>query len=106
MQNVIILIMNIPKPGFYYHHKHDPKGEITNYAYEVIGVGMDTESREFNVIYRPLYQNTFLGKAQYCIRPYEIFIGQVEKGGKMVPRFVKIEDKEVIEELSGIRRVS
>lgn len=33
----------IPEKGFYYHYKHDPKGEFNNYAYEVVGLGLHTE---------------------------------------------------------------
>ncbi len=36
----------IPEKGFYYHYKHDPKGEVNNYAYEVMGVGSHTEEDE------------------------------------------------------------
>lgn len=32
-----------PKAGFYYHHKHDPKGPLNNYAYFIYGIGHHTE---------------------------------------------------------------
>lgn len=94
----------IPEKGFYYHYKHDPKGAVNNYAYEVIGVGFHTEERTYNVIYRPLYKNTFLGQAEFCVRPYEMFMGNVELEGRVVPRFQKITDERVIKELLKLQR--
>jgi len=35
---------NVPEKAFHYHYKHDPKGEVNNYAYEVIGVGIHTHT--------------------------------------------------------------
>ncbi len=53
---------NMPERGFYYHYKHDPDGEVNNYAYEVVGVGCHTEDDcrpiDINmVVYRPLYES-------------------------------------------------
>lgn len=98
--------MKIPEKGFYYHYKHDPKGPVNNYAYKLIGVGFDTEERIYNVIYRPLYKNTFLGSAEFCVRPYEMFMEDVEVERKMVPRFAKIEDKEIIVELEEMEKAN
>ena len=55
--------MAAPQPGFYYHYKHRPDGQISNYAYEVIGIGYHTEDdarpgEEYFVIYRPLYNSS------------------------------------------------
>ena len=88
-----------PSLGYYYHYKHDPKGKINNYAYEVIGTGMNTETREYSVIYRPLYKNTFLNDANYCVRPLEMFMGTVLKEGVEVKRFTKITDEQIILQL-------
>ncbi len=93
----------IPEKGFYYHYKHDSAGMINNYAYEVIGVGLHTEERDYTVIYRPLYENKFLVPADYCIRPYDMFMGEVVKDGISVPRFTKISDLKTIVELEAIR---
>lgn len=87
--------------GFYYHYKHDPK-DLNNYAYEVIGVGMHTEDRTYTVIYRPLYKNTFLEGADYCIRPRDMFFEQVTKEGKTFDRFQKITDEKIINVLKEI----
>lgn len=89
----------IPKKGFYRHYKHDPVGPVNNYTYEVIGVALHTEERTHAVIYRPLYQNTFLGEADFCARPLDMFLGKVEKNGVMIDRFTLITDENIIGEL-------
>ena len=94
--------MHIEK-GFYCHYKHDPMGVVGNYMYEVLGVGLHTEDRGYLVVYRPLYQNTFLENANYCLRPYDMFIESVTKDGKTFPRFQKITDTEIIAKLEQIR---
>ncbi len=83
--------MNFPPKGFYIHYK--------NKAYEVIGIARHSETAEITVLYRPLYKNTWLSPADYCARPLEMFLGNVEIDGKMVPRFKKIEDEKLIEKL-------
>ena len=88
--------------GYYYHYKHDPKKDLANYSYEVIGIAMDTEDDTYSVIYRPLYEDASLAPAEYYSRPYEMFVGMVEKEGKRVPRFRRITDKKVIGVLEGI----
>ncbi|MEK7538356.1 MAG: DUF1653 domain-containing protein [Patescibacteria group bacterium] len=93
----------VPANGFYYHYKHNQAGEINNYAYEVIGLGLHTEERNYTVLYRPLYKNTFLAPANYCARPYDMFIGTVEKDGKIIPRFQKILDPDIIGKLRIIK---
>ncbi len=93
----------IPARGFYHHYKHDPEGVPFNYTYEVVGVGRDTETKEFSVLYRPLYENTFLAPADYCVRPFEMFIETFEKDGAQVKRFTHITDPELIAQLEAIR---
>ena len=95
--------MNTPAidKGIYYHYKHDPRKGINDHAYEVIGLGLHTEDSSRTVIYRPLYKNTFLNGADFCIRPYEMFIGTVEISGEIVPRFKRIIDPDLIEKLKG-----
>lgn len=99
----------VPANGFYYHYKHDASGEVNNYAYEVVGVGHHTEDdcrpEDANmVVYRPLYEALVyrLGKL-FDLRPLEMWMGTVEKEGKTLPRFTRIEDPAVIAELSAIR---
>ena len=95
--------------GFYYHYKHDPEGTINNYAYEVLGVGCHTEKEDnspdkYVVIYRPLYEGyVYRHGKMFDIRPYDMFIEQVEVKGATLPRFRKITDSELIAELTNMR---
>ena len=100
----------LPDLGFYYHYKHDPKGSINNYAYEVIGVGYHTEDDcrpidQYMVQYRPLY-NAFvfrIGKGRLNdARPMQMFMESVTKDGKTMQRFTKITDPAAIAELTAI----
>lgn len=99
----------LPGKGFYYHYKHDPNGEVNNYAYEVIGVGHHTEDDcrpedQFLMVYRPLYEAFVykLGKL-FDVRPLSMWMGDVTKEGKTFPRFTRIEDPVVIQELEAVR---
>lgn len=94
---------NIPQNGFYYHYKHDLNKDLNNYAYEVIGVALHSEERNYTVLYRPLYTNTFLAPANYVARPLEMFMEQVKVGGEAVSRFRLIADNETIERLEKIK---
>ncbi len=104
----------VPEVGFYYHYKHDPSGEVNNYAYEVLGIGFHTEDdaregEEHFLIYRPLYEASVynasqeLGTPCFDARPLAMWMGSVEKDGKTFPRFQKITDPKVISELEKIR---
>ncbi len=77
---------DIPKvpsiiPGAYRHFKN---GKL----YEVLGVGLHSETHEIVVVYKPLY----VSDAEFWVRPYEMFVEQVEHDGKLTPRFHKVED--------------
>ena len=104
----------VPEPGFYYHYKHDPGGAVNNYAYEVVGVGFHTEDdarpgEEHFLVYRPLYEASVykaskeLGIPCFDARPLEMWMEEVIKEGKTFPRFQKITDPAVIEQLEKIR---
>ncbi len=102
--------MEIEK-GFYYHYKHDIQGAVNNYAYEVTGIGHHTEIEGLEpsamVLYRPLYESApvyTLGK-HWDVRPYAMFIEDVKKDGKTIPRFTKITDEKVISELVKIKEI-
>jgi hypothetical protein len=84
-----------PEKGFYVHYKHDPAGAPLNYTYEVIGIGRNTEEDTFTVLYKPLYESTWMKPADYQSRPLEMFMGTVEKDGKTMPRFRKIPDPRI-----------
>lgn len=75
--------LSVPEiiPGIYQHYKGD--------RYEVIGVGLDTESLEPVVIYKPLYDSP----VSFWVRPFDMFIESVEVEGKTVQRFRKIDNK-------------
>jgi len=105
----------VPEPGFYYHYKHDPKGLVNNYAYEVVGVGFHTEDNvrpgeEHFLVYRPLYEAAVykaskeLGIPCFDNRPLEMWMENVEKDGKTFPRFQKITDEKKIAELEKVRQ--
>ncbi len=101
---------NVPKPGFYYHHKHDPNGAVYMYAYEVIGVGSHTESDcrpedALMVVYRPLYSSAKVYQAGklFDLRPLSMWLETVTKDGEVVPRFRQITDPQVIMLLEHIR---
>ena len=100
----------VPERGFYYHYKHNPEGEVNNYAYEVMGVGFHTENDEHFLIYRPLYEASVykvskeLGISCFDTRPLEMWMGEVEKDGKTLPRFRKIIDQGVISKLEKIKK--
>ena len=99
----------VPVKGFYYHYKHDPKGAVNNYAYEVLGVGHHTEDdcRPIDanmVVYRPLYDGeVYRAGKLFGLRPLEIFLGNVVKDGKTLPRFQKITDFKTVAELEQIK---
>jgi hypothetical protein len=99
----------VPEKGFYYHYKHDPNGPINNYAYEVMGVGFHTEDNcrpeDVNlVVYRPLYESSvYVAGKFFDIRPLGMFMEDVTKNGRALPRFARITDPRVIAELEGIK---
>lgn len=64
-------------------------GEYRHYKgkkYEVIGVGLDTETLVPLVIYKPLYKSRVL----YWVRPLAMFNEVVEFDGIKTPRFAKL----------------
>jgi len=95
----------LPEPGFYYHKKHDPAGGITDHAYEMLGVGYHTETGEYTVSYRPLYQEAFSyehGLMGYN-RPLDMFLDRENKDGKEIPRFSRITDLDLVRQLAEVR---
>jgi len=67
--------------GTYRHNK-------TGHLYEVIGVALHTETDEPLVVYRPLYESEY----EFFVRPYAMFVENVEINGLMVPRFELIDE--------------
>ena len=68
------------KPGTYRHYKDK--------LYQVIGVGLHSETQEPVVIYKPLYKSD----AEFWVRPYDMFVESVDVDGTKVPRFERISD--------------
>ncbi|RUM76888.1 MAG: DUF1653 domain-containing protein [Sulfurovum sp.] len=69
------------KKGLYRHYKGN--------MYEVYMTAQHSETEEWMVVYQALY-----GEKGMWVRPYEIFIENVElKNGKIVKRFQKVEDE-------------
>lgn len=62
------------------HYRHYKGGE-----YEVLGVVRHSESLQPLVLYRPLYNDTGL-----WVRPFEMFLEQVEHEGTRQPRFCRV----------------
>ncbi len=99
----------VPLNGFYYHYKHNPESTVNDYVYEVVGVGCHTEDDcrpedVHLVVYRPIYESSvYLAGKLFDIRPLEMWMGDMEKDGKVFPRYTLITDSDVIAELTMIR---
>lgn len=96
--------------GFYYHYKHDPKGAINNYAYEIVNIGHHTEieglPESAMVIYAPLYPEAgvYMEGKRFDVRPLDSFMSKAEKNGKPVERFKRIMDKKLIVKLEKVKK--
>ena len=67
--------MQALKIGRYRHFKGN--------EYEVVGVAKDSETQAPFVVYRALYGDT----QQFWIRPETMFLEEIERDGKRMPRF-------------------
>ena len=66
------------------------KGRYKHYKgnmYEVYMTAQHSETEEWMVVYKALY-----GDQGMWVRPYEMFVEEVEVEGVMVPRFAKVSD--------------
>ena len=70
------------KKGIYQHYK----GE----RYEVHMTAQHSETEEWMVVYRALY-----GAEGMWVRPYEMFVEEVEVEGVMKKRFKYVEEKSI-----------
>jgi hypothetical protein len=68
--------------GVYEHYKGK--------RYKVLGVGRHTESDEYYVVYAPLYEHK--GQPEIWVRPYAMFIEEIDVNGTKTPRFTKISE--------------
>jgi hypothetical protein len=67
-----------------------PKGRYQHYKgayYEVLMSVRHSETEEWMVVYRTLY-----GEHSLWVRPYEMFVEEIEVEGCRVKRFQKVED--------------
>lgn len=96
--------MQKPEKGFYYHHKHDPSKDEFNYTYEVLNIAHHTEVEGLEesamVVCRPIYEAPVfkIGK-HWDVRPLNMFMEEVVKDGKNIPRFRKVTDESLIKKL-------
>ncbi len=95
--------MHIPEKGFYRHYKHNPEKGFNDYVYEVVGLALHSEEKTYFVAYRPVYANTYLAPADFSVRPLGMFMENILKDGKEMPRFEKITDPELIAKLEKVR---
>lgn len=63
-------------------YRHFKGGE-----YEVLGIGIHSETLEKLVVYKSLYDSPSYPKGTLWIRPYNLFIGKTKDG---IQRFEKI----------------
>ena len=70
------------EPGEYEHFRGK--------RYEVFGIGAHSETQEYLVVYKPLYEVPGR-QPDFWLRPYDMFTEVVEKNGKAFPRFKKVE---------------
>jgi hypothetical protein len=75
-------VFDIPplETGRYRHYKGN--------EYIVLGVGCDTETNEYYVVYSPVEEKEGLPKM--WVRPYDMFLETVEVDGKTILRFERI----------------
>jgi hypothetical protein len=73
-------IVPLVEAGVYEHYKGK--------RYEVVGVGLDSETMKPVVVYVPLDETT----VPFWVRPYEMFLEFVDVDGKKVERFKKINE--------------
>ncbi len=96
-------------PGFYYHYKHDDAKGVRDYAYEILNIAHHTEIDDFEagkmIVYRPLYESAKVYQAgkHWDVRPYDMFLEDVEKDDYKGARFIPITDPIVIAELEKAR---
>lgn len=64
------------------HYRHYKGGD-----YEVIGQARHSETLEPLVVYRPLYNTS-----GWWVRPYAMFVEQIEIDGRLQPRFARVAD--------------
>ena len=72
------------RPGIYEHYKSTPKGRR---YYMVLGKGRHTETEEIVAVYVPMYFLAEHKGSRIQVRPFAMFLQDVEWQGKTMPRF-------------------
>ena len=72
------------EPGEYVHAK-------TQKPYEVLGLACHSETLEWMVLYKPLYEHE--GMPDVWVRPYKMFFEEISIGGIERQRFEKADNK-------------
>ena len=97
-------------PDSDHHFKHDPAGPTNSYAYYIYGVGHHTEDDcrpedAFMQVYRPLYEEAYAYRhgGLFDLRPLHMFFQPAEWQGRIVPRFTRVVDPDVIGQLERIK---
>jgi len=67
------------KLGIYKHYKGN--------MYEVIAEGLDSDSDELVIIYKPLYKTDVIREDMFFVRSKKIFLEKILIDGKMISRF-------------------
>lgn len=78
-----------PRPGIYRHYK--------GHIYEVLGVGLHTETEEPLVVYR-----TTVGEPKLWVRPQAMFNETVTVDGEVIPRFTRMRHDEEMDADIGV----
>ncbi len=95
-------MLKIPKVGeFYWHMKHE-EGDLFSYLYIIIGLSLDTEEDNLEVIYAPLYDTDY----ELFNRDLNIFMGTKTIDGKEVPRFTQVVDTKKLEQIYDSGRIA
>lgn len=59
--------------------------------YEIIAIGLNSETMKKEVVYRALY-----GKHQVWVRSYDMFFSKIVRDGQLVDRFTEILKEEAL----------
>jgi hypothetical protein len=83
---------NYPKIGT--HYKHYKSTGCLDHVYEIIGIGKHSETDEILIIYKPLYESSWMidSQADFSVRPLEMFLENVIVDNKILARFELIND--------------
>ena len=91
----------VPRVGELYHHlKHDPEN-LFSYLYVVVGLSLDTEEDNLEVVYAPLYETD----QEMFNRDLDLFIGTKQVDGEERPRFRQVTDSEDIQTIRNSGRL-